>query len=136
MSQLLTIGLERAEVRELRDRVNLSVIAHDMVPKVQIRDGKLFALHPDREQFVPVAKVIFHGIFEDDLPTLAALALWGGPCLPGAHGMLDCRPRIANPRPCPPRVTVRRSAPRVRRREHDLPGRLRTGRQMGRVALR
>jgi hypothetical protein len=40
--------------------------------------------------------VVFHGIFEDDLPGLAALALWGGPCLPSAHGLLDCRPRIAN----------------------------------------
>lgn len=96
MSHLLTIGLDRAEVKEIRTRVDLSVIAHEMLPKVQIRSGELFALHPDREQFVPVAKVIFHGIFEDDLPTLAALALWGGPCLPGAHGMLDCRPRIAN----------------------------------------
>ena len=96
MSHLLTIGLERAEVKELRSRVELPLIAHEMLPKVQIRNGNLFALHPDREQFVPVSKVIFHGIFEDDLPMLAALALWGGPCLPGAHGMLDCRPRIAN----------------------------------------
>jgi hypothetical protein len=74
----------------------MPLISHEMLPKVQIRAGGLFALHPDREQFIPVAKVIFHGIFEDDLPMLAALALWGGPCLPGAHGMLDCRPRIAN----------------------------------------
>lgn len=96
MSHLLTIGLERAEVKVLKDRVQLPLIAHEMLPKVQIRGGELFALHPDREQFIPVSKVIFHGIFENDLPTLAALALWGGPCLPGAHGMLDCRPRIAN----------------------------------------
>lgn len=96
MSHLLTIGLERAEVNELRERVSLPLIAHEMLPKVQIRGGELFVRRPDRDQFVPVAKVIFHGIFDDDLPTLAALALWGGPCLPGAHGMLDCRPRIAN----------------------------------------
>ncbi len=96
MRRLLTVGLERPEVNELRDRVTLPVVAHEMLPKVQIRGGELFALHSDREQFVPVAKVIFHGIFENDLPTLAALALWGGPCLPGAHGMLDCRPRVAN----------------------------------------
>jgi hypothetical protein len=96
VSRMLTIGLERPEVNELLGRVSLPVIAHDMLPKVQIRRGELFALHPDREQFVHISKVIFHGIFEDDLPTLAALALWGGPCLPGAHGMLDCRPRIAN----------------------------------------
>lgn len=96
MAHLLTVGLERAEVHELRDRVTLPVVAHDVLPKLQIRRGELFVRRPDRDQFVAVSKVIFHGIFEDDLPTLAALALWGGPCLPGAHGMLDCRPRIAN----------------------------------------
>jgi hypothetical protein len=96
MWHLLTIGLERPEVDELRPRVSLPVVAHDTLPKLQIRRGELFARRPERDQFVPVSKVIFHGIFEDDLPTLAALALWGGPCLPGAHGMLDCRPRIAN----------------------------------------
>ena len=96
MSNLLTIGLELDEVNELRERVAVPVIAHEMLPKLHIRDGGLFARRPDRDQFASVTKVIFHGIFEDDLPTLAALALWGGPCLPGAHGMLDCRPRIAN----------------------------------------
>lgn len=96
MANLLTIGLERAEVSELRERVSLPLVAHEMLPKLQIRGGELFVRRPDRDQFVPVTKVIFHGIFEDDLPTLAALALWGGPSLPGAHGMLDCRPRIAN----------------------------------------
>jgi hypothetical protein len=96
MPTLLTIGLERAEVNELRERVTMPVVAHDMLPKMQIRGGGLFVRRPDRDAFVPVEKVVFHGIFEDDLPTLAALALWGGPCLPGAHGMLDCRPRIAN----------------------------------------
>lgn len=93
---ILTIGLERAEVAELRARVAAPVVAHEMLPKVQIRAGELFALRPDRYEFTPVSRVVFHGIFENDLPTLAALALWGGPCLPGAHGMLDCRPRIAN----------------------------------------
>lgn len=96
MSAILTIGLERPEVAELRARVSAPLIAHEMLPKLQLRAGELFALRPDRYEFAPVAKVVFHGIFENDLPALAALALWGGPCLPGAHGMLDCRPRIAN----------------------------------------
>ncbi len=68
-----------------------------MLPRVRLRGGELFV--QDRGgtgEYVPVAKVVYHAIFEDDLPTLAALALWGGPCLPGAHGMLDCRPRIPN----------------------------------------
>ena len=96
MANILTIGLERPEVAELRSRASVPIIAHEMLPKLQLRAGELFALRADRYEFAPVAKVVFHGIFENDLPTLAALALWGGPCLPGAHGMLDCRPRIAS----------------------------------------
>jgi hypothetical protein len=96
MNPVLLVGLERPEVDALRSCVRSSLIAHDMLPKVQIRHGELFARRPDRDEFAPISKVVFHGIFENDLPTLAALALWGGPCLPGAHGMLDCRPRIAN----------------------------------------
>jgi hypothetical protein len=41
-----------------------------------------------------VSRVIFHGVFADDLPFLTALALWRGPCLPSALGLLDCRERI------------------------------------------
>lgn len=96
MSSVLTVGLDRDEVSELQNRISSTLVAHDMLPKFQIRGGELFVRHPERDRFVPVSKVVFHGIFEDDLPALAALALWGGPCLPGAHGMLDCRPRIAN----------------------------------------
>jgi len=96
MASVLLVGLERPEVDHLRSRVTRQLIAHEMLPKVQIRSGELFARRPDRDEFAPISHVVFHGIFETDLPTLAALALWGGPCLPGAHGMLDCRPRIAN----------------------------------------
>jgi hypothetical protein len=64
---------------------------------VQLREQQLYlAQFGTWDWKGPVAKVVFHGIFEDDLPGIAALALWGGPCLPGAHGLLDCRPRIAN----------------------------------------
>ena len=97
MHSILTVGLEDREVRDLRGRIPHPIVAHEMVPRVRIDGGRLFAEDPDnpfRER--PVAKVVFHGIFENDLPILAALALWGGPCLPGAHGMLDCRPRIPN----------------------------------------
>jgi hypothetical protein len=44
--------------------------------------------------FVPVERVAYHAIFEDDFDFLAALALWGGPCLPDARGMMDLRLRL------------------------------------------
>ncbi len=44
--------------------------------------------------FVPVGRVVYHAIFEDDFHFLTALALWGGECLPGAIGMMDLRLRL------------------------------------------
>jgi hypothetical protein len=89
------IGLDPPETDELRRRVAVPLVAYPMLPRVQLRDGELF-LGRGGVWEGPVARVVFHGIFEDDLPALAALALWGGPCLPSAHGLLDCRPRIPN----------------------------------------
>ncbi|OWK47527.1 hypothetical protein [Fimbriiglobus ruber] len=94
---VLLIGLDAPEVAEIRDRVTRPLIVSETLPKLQMHDGDLFVYDWARSgRFVPVSKVVFHAIFENDLPILAALALWGGPCLPGAHGMLDCRPRIPN----------------------------------------
>jgi hypothetical protein len=94
---VILIGLDPPETNELKARVNRPLVAFAMLPKLQLRAGELFVGRSGTWDWKgPVAKVVFHGIFENDLPALAALALWGGPCLPSAHGMLDCRPRIAN----------------------------------------
>ena len=91
------IGLEREEVRELRSRCSCDFVTFELMPKVQLRDGHLYLARFGTWDWTgPVTKVVFHGIFENDLPGIAALALWGGPCLPSAAGLLDCRPRIAN----------------------------------------
>jgi hypothetical protein len=89
------IGLDPPETDELRRWTDVRLRAYPMLPRVQLRAGELF-LGRAGVWVGPVSGVVFHGIFEDDLPALAALALWGGPCLPSAHGLLDCRPRIAN----------------------------------------
>ncbi len=94
---IVLIGLERPEVDELRSRISRPLIAFEILPKIQLRGGELFVGRLGTWDWNgPVAAVVFHGIYENDLPTFAALALWGGPCLPSAHGMLDCRPRIPN----------------------------------------
>jgi hypothetical protein len=91
------IGLDPPEAKELRSRVARPVVSYPMLPKLQLRAGELFTSRTGTWDWDgPVGAVVFHGIFEDDLPAFAALALWGGRCLPSAHGMLDCRPRIAN----------------------------------------
>lgn len=89
------IGLDPPESDELRGRCTARLVAYPMLPRVQLRGGELVFGRGGAWEG-PVSKVVFHGIFENDLPVLAALALWGGPCLPSAHGLLDCRPRIPN----------------------------------------
>lgn len=91
------IGLEREEVQELRARCECPLASFDLMPKVQLRAGQLYLARFGTWDWTgPVEKVVFHGIFEDDLSGITALALWGGPCMPSASGLLDCRPRIAN----------------------------------------
>jgi len=64
------------------------------LPRIVVRDGSLL-VESDSFGFTPVSRVVFHGIFEDDHDLIAGLALWGGPCLPAAQAMLDCRLKLA-----------------------------------------
>jgi len=95
VERLLIVGLDEPEYLDVKKRLAGPVVYSDLLPRVQIDRGRLLVEKPNSVgAFVPVSKVIFHGIFEDDFPFLTALALWGGPCLPNAHGMMDCRQRI------------------------------------------
>ncbi len=94
MERLLVVGLDEPEFEALKSRVDVPMVFHPDLPRVKLQRGRLLVEHPDRMAFLAVGRVIFHGIFEDDFDLLAALALWRGPCLPGALGLLDCRLRI------------------------------------------
>src|SRR4051812_28098833 len=95
MDRLLVVGLDEPEYLDLKRRRDAPAVYSDLLPRIWIDRGRLLVEKPNSfGAFVPVSKVIFHGIFEDDFPFLAALGLWGGPCLPNAHGMMDCRLRL------------------------------------------
>jgi hypothetical protein len=95
MDRVLIIGLDEPEYQAIRDRTGQRIVYHDLPPRVKVVEGRLLVERPNSwDSFVPVSQVIFHGIFEDDYPLITALALWGGPCLPDARGMMDCRQRI------------------------------------------
>jgi hypothetical protein len=95
MDRLLVVGLDEPEYLDLKSRLDAPAVYADLLPRIQIDRGRLLVEKPNAfGAFMPVSKVIFHGIFEDDFPFLTALALWGGPCLPNAHGMMDCRLRL------------------------------------------
>ncbi|AGA28554.1 hypothetical protein Sinac_4358 [Singulisphaera acidiphila DSM 18658] len=95
MESILHVGLDEPETSELRGCFAQPVLAFETLPRIQVDRGRLMVEHPHRmNQFVPIGRAVFHAIFEDDFDFITALALWGGPCLPGARGMMDLRHRL------------------------------------------
>jgi hypothetical protein len=95
METILLVGLDEPETAELRSRLDRPILTFESLPRIRVDRGMLLVEHPHAmNHFVPVDRVVFHAIFEDDFDFLAALALWGGPCLPGARGMMDLRHRL------------------------------------------
>lgn len=95
--RILIIGLEEREVVAIKNNLGFDylVVHYDMLPNIKLVNGTLFTESPTVvDRYYPVDKVIFHGIFEDDYDFITLLALWGGPCLPDAAGMMDLRQRI------------------------------------------
>jgi hypothetical protein len=92
--RLLLIGLEENEVTSIKENVDYMVTSYYMLPKIKLVDGILYVESPSvTEKYLKVDKVIFHSIFENDFDFITLLALWNGPCLPDATGMMDLRLR-------------------------------------------
>jgi hypothetical protein len=95
MQRVLIVGHEPPEVEALQARVEAPLVCHEMLPRLRVWRGQLAVESPERdEHYLRVSHVVFHGIYEYDLPFLSALALWGGPCFPRARAMMDCRLRL------------------------------------------
>jgi hypothetical protein len=92
-TRLAVIGFDPDESTLLEKRLNLPVLARDLLPRICVRESILH-IEDESSNYVPISHVVFHGIFENDLDFLAGLALWGGPCFPNASGMMDCRLRL------------------------------------------
>jgi hypothetical protein len=92
--RILLIGFDAPEAAALAERLPHECVSHEMLPRIVVERGQLFAQSPRNAQFLRVSRVVFHGIFEHDLDFLAGLALWGGPCFPNPAAMMDCRLRL------------------------------------------
>jgi len=95
--RILLVGLEENEVIRIKQGLeHLYLVMHyEMLPKVKLEEGVLLVESKTvAGKYMPVDKVIFHGIFENDLDFITLLALWNGPCLPDALGMMNLRQRI------------------------------------------
>jgi hypothetical protein len=90
------VGLEADEVAQLQSLIDfgIGVVAHQALPQIAVKDGKLLVESRQRAGTIEVTHVVFHGIYEHDLEFLAALALWGGACSPNPRGMMDLRLRL------------------------------------------
>lgn len=92
--RLLLVGLEEAEVQYIIARTTYLVVAYDMLPRIKLVEGTLWVESTQTpDKYLEVHKVIYHGIIDQDFDFITLLALWGGACLPDAHGMMDLRLR-------------------------------------------
>jgi len=91
---VLIVGLDEPEAQAIQERLDVPSIAHITLPKIMVRDGQLWAEAARGPRLMPISKVIYHGIYEEDLDFIAGLALWGGPVMPRAHAMMDCRLKL------------------------------------------
>lgn len=94
MSRLLVVGLDQPEIADLRARLAIPAVCHPLLPEIRVQAGELMVERASGPGLLPVDRVVFHGIFADDFDFITALALWGGPCLPSARGLMDCRRRL------------------------------------------
>jgi len=95
VERVLIVGLDRPEIEDLKILAAVPMIASPVLPRIKIERGELFAERSGAAgSFLPITRVVYHGIFDDDFDFISALALWGGTCLPNALGMMDCRLRL------------------------------------------
>ena len=95
--RILIVGLDSADVESIKQGIGFGylIVHYDILPRIQLVKGELLVESmsvPDK--FLTIDAVIFHGIFENDFDFITLLALWNGPCLPNAQGMMDLRLRI------------------------------------------
>lgn len=85
------VGLDESESQEICSRIEQFAIKHEVIPRICVQDGQLWVESGKGAQMLPVTKVVYHGIYEEDFDFITALALWGGACLPNAFAMMNCR---------------------------------------------
>lgn len=88
------VGLDEVEADLIAARIDAPTISHMILPEIMVKEGRLWMENRGRPKYIPVKKVIFHGIFDNDLDFITGLAIWSGDCLPNPRGMMDCRLKL------------------------------------------
>jgi len=92
--RIAIIGLHPPEYKIVRQSYFGPIIHHVFLPKIIVKNGNLFVEKSNGAGMLKVNKVVFHGIYENDLDLITGLALWGGPCYPNALAMMNCRLKL------------------------------------------
>lgn len=88
------VGLEPEQSQAIADKIHQPTVQHILLPQIMVQDGQLLVENNGRPKYVPVSKVIFHGIYENDLDFITGLAFWRGECLPNPRAMMDLRLKL------------------------------------------
>jgi hypothetical protein len=64
VSRICLVGLDEPEYTVIQERLTgMRVVAHEMLPRILVQDGQLLVESSSGVRFLPVSKVVFHGIF-------------------------------------------------------------------------
>jgi hypothetical protein len=88
------VGLDEEEALELCKAIEVPSFYRVTLPSIQLQSGQLWVETESRPRYVPVSKLVYHAIYENDLDFITGLAFWGGACLPNPRAMLDLRLKL------------------------------------------
>ena len=88
------VGLDEEEASELSRALEIPSFFRVTLPTIMVQSGQLWVETESRPRYVPVKKLVYHAIYENDLDFITGLSFWGGACLPNARGMLDLRLKL------------------------------------------
>jgi hypothetical protein len=93
-NRIAVVGIELDEYEILKSNYDGHIIWHQAIPKIVVKEGVLFMEKVNGIGMLPVDKVVYYGIYENDFDFITGLALWNGSCFPNAAAMMDCRLKI------------------------------------------
>ncbi|WP_428225641.1 hypothetical protein [Flavobacterium sp.] len=92
--RIALVGIEADEYQVIKQNYDGHIIWHEAIPKILVKDGTLFVEKQNGIGMLPVDKVVYYGIYDNDFDFITGLALWNGACFPNPLAMLECRLKI------------------------------------------
>ncbi|SEN93585.1 hypothetical protein SAMN05444671_2494 [Flavobacterium sp. CF108] len=93
-NRIALVGIEQEEYDIIKAQYSGHIIWHQSIPKIVVKDEVLYMEKSNGVGMLPVDKVVYYGIYDNDFDFISGLAIWNGDCYPKASAMLDCRFKI------------------------------------------